>query len=195
MSIPKTDIQLIVGLGNPGSEYEHTRHNVGFLAIDVLAKNLGISLTSERRFKGMYGEKKPHRLLKPTTFMNLSGQSVALCCKWYKIEPATVLVIYDDMDLPLGKLRIRTTGSAGGHNGIKSIIQELGTQDFPRLRIGIGAAQVGEAVGHVLGKFTLAEMHILEQIFRLTDQAIATMHGSGIAKAMSMYNNIHLGTN
>lgn len=184
------NIQLIVGLGNPGSEYQQTRHNIGFLAIDHLAKNLGISLSPERRFKGIYGEKKPTRLLKPTTFMNLSGQSVGLCCQWYKISPAAVLVIYDDMDLPFGKLRIRPSGSAGGHNGIKSIIQELGTQDFPRLRVGIGAAQVGEAVGHVLGRFNAPEIQLLSQIFKLTDEAIATIHTSGIAKAMSLYNNV-----
>jgi len=184
------EISLIVGLGNPGVEYDRTRHNVGYLLIDHLANRWGISLSSERKFKGVYGEKKSLRLLKPTTFMNLSGQSLRLCCNWFKLEPQSVLVIYDDMDLPLGKLRIRTSGSAGGHNGIRSIIQDLGTQDFPRLRIGIGDAEMGEAIGHVLGKFTAEEMRILPEIFKITEQAIAVMQESGISKAMSLYNSV-----
>jgi len=184
------EISLIVGLGNPGIEYDRTRHNVGYLLIDHLANRWGISLSSERKFKGIYGEKKPLRLLKPTTFMNLSGQSLRLCCSWYKLEPQSVLVVYDDMDLPLGKLRIRTTGSAGGHNGIKSIIQDLGTQDFSRLRIGIGDAAIGGAISHVLGKFTPEEMRLLPEIFKITEQAIAVMQESGISKAMSLYNGV-----
>ncbi|AFY72369.1 peptidyl-tRNA hydrolase [Synechococcus sp. PCC 7502] len=187
-------ISLIVGLGNPGQEYDHTRHNVGYLLVDYLANLWSISLIPDRKFKGIYGEKKPIRLLKPTTYMNLSGQSLRLCCNWYKLDPHSVLVIYDDMDLPLGKLRIRTSGSAGGHNGIKSIIQELGTQDFPRLRIGIGSAEIGGAVSHVLGKFTIAEMQQLTEIFKTTEQAIAVIRDSGIPKAMSLYNGITVGT-
>ena len=192
VSLP--EITLIIGLGNPGTEYDRTRHNVGYLFVDHLAKLWGIDLASERKFKGIYGEKKPMRLLKPTTFMNLSGQSLQLCCNWYKLDPTSVLVIYDDMDLPLGKLRIRTSGSAGGHNGIKSIIQELGTQDFPRLRIGIGGAEVGGAVSHVLGKFTKEEMLRLQEVFKVTEQAIATIKVSGISKAMSLYNSMSIDT-
>jgi len=188
------EISLIVGLGNPGMEYDRTRHNIGYLFIDYLANKWGIGLKPERKFKGVYGEKKPIRLLKPTTFMNLSGQSLQLCCSWYKIKPASVLVVYDDMDLPTGKLRIRTSGSAGGHNGIKSIIQELGTQDFPRLRIGIGSAKVGGAVSHVLGKLTSEEMQILPEIFKVTETAIAVMRESGLSKAMSLYNGISINT-
>lgn len=189
------EISLIVGLGNPGAEYERTRHNVGYLFIDHLASLWSIDLKPERKFKGIYGEKKPMRLLKPTTFMNLSGHSLQLCCSWYKLEPRSVLVVYDDMDLPLGKLRIRTSGSAGGHNGIKSIIQDLGTQDFSRLRIGIGSAEIGGAVNHVLGKFNSEEMRLLPEIFKVTDQAIATIKHSGIAKAMSLYNGVSVGVN
>lgn len=187
------EVRLIVGLGNPGIEYDRTRHNIGYLCVDYLANKWNIALKPERKFKGVYGEKIPIRLLKPTTFMNLSGQSLRLCCSWYKIAPAAVLVVYDDMDLPTGKLRIRTSGSAGGHNGIKSIIQELGTQDFPRLRIGIGSAN-GSAVGHVLGKFTSEEMQILPEIFKVTEMAIAVMRESGLSKAMSLYNGISIST-
>jgi len=189
------DIRLIVGLGNPGTEYECTRHNVGYLFIDYLASLWGVSLLAERKFKGIYGEKKPMRLLKPTTFMNLSGQSLQLCCNWFKIQPSSILVVYDDMDLPLGKLRIRTSGSAGGHNGIKSIIQTLGTQEFPRLRIGIGSAEIGGAVSHVLGKFSPDEMRFLPEIFKVTEQAIETIKHSGISKAMSLYNGLSVGVN
>jgi PTH1 family peptidyl-tRNA hydrolase len=189
-----SEINLIVGLGNPGTEYDRTRHNVGYLLIDHLAHIWGINLSPERKFKGIYGEKRPIRLLKPTTFMNLSGQSLRLCCNWYKLDPSSVLVIYDDMDLPLGKIRIRISGSAGGHNGIKSIIQDLGTQDFPRLRIGIGNSEIGGAVNHVLGKFTAEEMVKLTEIFKVTEQAISVMRASGIAKAMSLYNGISVGS-
>lgn len=138
--------QLIVGLGNPGAKYDRTRHNIGFEAIDRLARTWNISLSENRKFQGIFGEgRAPNgdkiRLLKPLTYMNLSGQSVRSAIDWYKIAPTAVLVIYDDMDLPLGKLRLRESGSAGGHNGMKSIISHLGTQNFPRCRVGIGAPQ------------------------------------------------------
>jgi len=188
-------IALMVGLGNPGSEYDRTRHNVGFMAIDQLAQLWGIQLRPERRFQGIYGETKPAnrspiRLLKPTTFMNLSGQSVRSLCDWYKIAPQSVLVIYDDMDLPLGRIRLRLSGSAGGHNGMKSIIQHLGTQDFPRLRIGIGSHQSQGAINHVLGKFTETEIKVLPEIFKLTQNSINAIEREGLAKAMSIYNSL-----
>jgi peptidyl-tRNA hydrolase, PTH1 family len=193
-----TQIALIVGLGNPGTEYDRTRHNVGFMAIEQLSRLWSIQVSPERRFQGIYGEKKypnrsPIRLLKPTTFMNLSGQSVRSLCDWYKLSPQSVLVIYDDMDLPLGKIRLRPSGSAGGHNGMKSIIQHLGTQDFPRLRIGIGSPQSKGVINHVLGKFTEAEIKVLPEIFQLTQSAIAAMEQEGLAKAMSLYNSLAVG--
>jgi peptidyl-tRNA hydrolase, PTH1 family len=135
--------QLIVGLGNPGTKYAQTRHNVGFDVLDTLAKRCQISLSERKQFQGIYGEgissnNTKIRLLKPQTFMNLSGQSVRSTIDWFKLSPASVLVVYDDLDLPLGKIRLRLSGSAGGHNGMKSIISHLGTQNFPRVRIGIG---------------------------------------------------------
>jgi PTH1 family peptidyl-tRNA hydrolase len=135
--------QLIVGLGNPEPKYDKTRHNVGFAAVDALSRSWKIPLAENRKFQGEYGEGiaatgDKIRLLKPLTYMNRSGQAMQGVTSWYKLEPELVLVIYDDMDLPLGKTRLRLSGSAGGHNGMKSAIAHLGTQNFPRLRIGIG---------------------------------------------------------
>ncbi|HEY9645544.1 MAG TPA: aminoacyl-tRNA hydrolase, partial [Chroococcidiopsis sp.] len=138
---------LIVGLGNPGAKYDQTRHNIGFDVVDALARRWQIGLTENRKFQGIFGEgfapnRDKIRLLKPQTYMNLSGQSIRAVVDWFKLSPEAVLIVYDDMDLPLGKLRMRLSGSAGGHNGMKSAIAHLGTQDFPRLRIGIGSPKL-----------------------------------------------------
>jgi peptidyl-tRNA hydrolase, PTH1 family len=190
------EISLIVGLGNPGKEYERTRHNIGFMAIDRLAQSWGIKLTAEKRFQGLVGEGRAFsgkiRLLKPTTFMNTSGQSVRSLIDWYKCDPASVLVIYDDMDLPLGKIRLRQSGSAGGHNGMKSIIAHLGTQDFPRLRLGIGRGKSEHApstISHVLGGFLPEETLILPELFRLTESVVTGISKDGIEKTMSLFNS------
>lgn len=193
----KQAIEAIVGLGNPGDEYAHTRHNIGFMVVDRLARAWGVGLAPERRFKGIYGEGKfpdggKLRLLKPTTFMNLSGQSVLSLVNWYKLSPQSVLAIYDDMDLPLGKIRLRMSGSAGGHNGMKSIISHLGTQEFPRLRIGIGRSlqQFAPAVvNHVLSSFSPEEMKLLPDLLKLTQDTVASINTAGIEKTMSVYNS------
>jgi len=135
--------QLIVGLGNPEPKYDQTRHNIGFAAIDALSRNWHIPVTENRKFQGQFGEglalgSKKIRILKPLTYMNRSGESIQAVTSWYKLPSESVLVIYDDMDLPLGKIRLRLSGSAGGHNGMKSTISHLNSQNFPRLRIGIG---------------------------------------------------------
>lgn len=185
---------LIVGLGNPGKKYNRTRHNVGFDVIDALAKGWGVSLSANKRFQGEVGETRvPKRLvlLKPTTYMNLSGQSVRSVVDWYKLDPAEVLVVYDDMDLPAGRLRLRLSGSAGGHNGMKSIISHLGTQDFPRLRLGIsrnGASGDRAVVGHVLGKFAPEERKVIDSAVAMATDAIDFSLGKGIERAMSLYN-------
>jgi len=189
--------QLIVGLGNPGDKYDRTRHNVGFDAVDELARRWGIALTDNRKFQGFYGEgRAPHgdkiRLLKPQTFMNLSGQSIRATTDWYKLSPSGVLIIYDDMDLPLGRLRLRLSGSAGGHNGMKSAIAHLGTEAFPRLRLGIGNPRAKSDTGtisHVLGQFSKAEAHLVSQILELAVDVIDHSLKQGIEKAMSLYNN------
>lgn len=189
--------QLIVGLGNPGTQYEQTRHNVGFMLIDALARDWHISLSPNRKFQGIFGEGTSPigkmRLLKPTTFMNLSGQSIRAVTDWYKIPPESVLVVYDEMDLPLGRLRLRLSGSAGGHNGMKSTIAHLNTQDFPRLRIGIGRPKdlPGDrsTVSHVLGTFSKAEAPILDEVLQMAIAAIELSLKQGFEKAMSRYNN------
>jgi peptidyl-tRNA hydrolase, PTH1 family len=187
--------QLIVGLGNPGTKFDQTRHNVGFDAIDSLAKRWQISMTDTKKFQGIFGEgiapnRSKIRLLKPQTFMNLSGQSVRSAIDWYKLPPTSVLVIYDDMDLPLGKIRMRLSGSAGGHNGMKSLISHLGGQNFPRMRVGIGK-QSGEkdTISHVLGKFTATEASVVTEVVYLIDKAIELSLDRGVEKAMSLYNN------
>lgn len=137
------DLQLLVGLGNPGDRYADTRHNVGFMVLERLAKAAGTSFRPQARLQGQLAEigsgEQRLRLLMPQTFMNESGRAIRATLDWYRLNPAQLLVLVDDMDLPLGRLRLRAAGSAGGHNGLRSAIQQLGTQDFPRLRIGIGA--------------------------------------------------------
>lgn len=191
---------LIVGLGNPGDKYAGTRHNIGFEVIDRLSKNWAIALKEERRFQGEYGagfgpRREKVYLLKPLTYMNRSGQSMRAVLDWLKLSPAQVLVVYDDMDLPVGRLRMRLSGSAGGHNGMKSAISHLGTQDFPRLRIGIGAStRAGDqaVVSHVLGNFSKAERSTMDTVVDTTLRALEKALTDGVEKAMSLYNGADL---
>ena len=192
--------ELIVGLGNPEPKYDQTRHNIGFAAIDELAKLWQMPLSENKRFEGLYSEGQAAgghkvRLLKPLTYMNRSGQSVRAVTDWYKIEPSSVLVIYDDMDLPVGKLRIRLSGSAGGHNGMKSIIAHLGGREFPRLRIGIGKSNSSDrTVSHVLGKFAPQELQPIEEILYTSVKAIELSLKAGIEQSMNRYNGFSLGS-
>jgi peptidyl-tRNA hydrolase, PTH1 family len=186
--------QLIVGLGNPGAKYDGTRHNIGFVALDELARTWQIALSDQKKFQGKFGEGfapggHKVRLLKPTTYMNNSGQSIRAVLDWYKLAPESVLVVYDDMDLPIGRLRIRLSGSAGGQNGMKSAIAHLGTQTFPRLRIGIGSKTTDDAIGHVLGSFAPVEKPIVAEVTRLAVAAIEVSLKQGVEKAMGLYNN------
>jgi PTH1 family peptidyl-tRNA hydrolase len=190
--------QLIVGLGNPGSKYDRTRHNIGFEAVDALAHRWNITLAENRKFQGMYGEgvtagSVKVRLLKPQTYMNNSGQAIRAVLDWYKLPPESVLIVYDEMDLPVGKVRLRLSGSAGGHNGMKSAIAHLGTQSFPRLRIGIGSAKEvradGDAVSHVLGRFAPDEVPVMAAVLDLVADAIDLSLKQGVEKAMNLYNN------
>ncbi len=186
---PDHGIALVVGLGNPGKEYAHTRHNIGFMAIAHLAQVWAVHLHPEPKFQGNYARTPHLHLLQPTTYMNNSGLAVRQVVNWYKLQPQQVLVIYDDLDLPLGKVRLRPSGSAGGHNGMKSIIAHLGTQAFPRLRLGIGRSEGNGVVSHVLGNFSPAEQQLLPQIMHLTQEIVHCVLTSGIEKAMSMFNN------
>lgn len=189
-------IALIVGLGNPGSSYEGTRHNCGFMVLDRLAQRWGIGLGSEKRFQGRYGEGRgPQgklRLLRPETYMNRSGQAVRAAVDWYKLPPESVLAIYDDMDIPLGRLRLRTSGSAGGHNGIKSLIQHLGTQSFPRLRVGVGRPGGKGTISHVLGGFTPEERPCLERVLDRSADSVELMLKQDFQTAMNRYNPLQI---
>lgn len=190
--------QLIVGLGNPEPKYEQTRHNIGFAAVDAASRSWQIPMSENRKFQGAFGEGKLNadkiRLLKPLTYMNNSGMAIRAVTDWYKLPPSSLLVIYDDMDLPLGKIRLRLSGSAGGHNGMKSAIAHLGTQNFPRLRIGIGKAQGtttndSSTVSYVLGRFSTAENQIVSEVLQLVLEAVELAVKQGIEKAMNRYNN------
>lgn len=189
--------QLIVGLGNPEPKYDKTRHNIGFEAVDALARSWQIPWSENRRFQAMFGEGQAGkgnkvRLLKPLTYMNNSGQAIRAVLDWYKLPPESVLVIYDDMDLPVGRLRLRLSGSAGGHNGMKSAIAHLGTQNFPRLRVGIGKSSK-DTVSFVLGKFSPQEAPTIAEVLQLVVDAVELSLKQGVAKAMSLYNNRDLG--
>ena len=167
-------LQLLVGLGNPGEKYAGTRHNVGFMALERLAAEAGGSFKQQNKLHGLLAEvgvgAQRLRLLMPQTFMNDSGRSIRAALDWFGLDPVQMLVLVDDMDLPLGRLRLRTSGGAGGHNGLRSTIAHLGGQEFPRLRIGIGAPALNpverkqRTVGHVLGRFAAAEQPVLDQV-------------------------------
>ena len=181
---------LIVGLGNPGTEYQNTRHNIGFNAINFIANKYNINVNREK-FKGMCGEGfingEKVILLKPTTYMNLSGESIREVVDFYKISNEDVLVIYDDISLDVGRLRIREKGSAGGHNGIKSIIAHLGTDIFPRIKVGVGQPNV-DLVNYVLGKFTKEEMEVLSESIDASTKAAKEIISSDVKTAMNIYN-------
>lgn len=181
---------LIVGLGNPGREYENTRHNIGFAAIDIIAEKYNIDV-NRTKFKGEYGEGFINGnkviLLKPYTFMNLSGESVREAIDFYKLTEEEVLIIYDDTSLEVGRLRIREKGSAGGHNGIKSIINHIGTDVFTRIKIGVGAPK-GDLVNHVLGKFSKEEVNILKQTLDVVAKATEDIIANGAKDAMNKFN-------
>ncbi len=183
---------LIVGLGNPGQKYEHTRHNMGFLTVDLLAEKQGVKL-NKVKFKSAYNVMGfagcKCLVMKPQTYMNLSGEAVREAAQFYKIPADHVLVIYDDVSLPVGKLRVRPAGSAGGHNGIKNIIAHLGTQEFPRIKIGTGApGEGGDMIDWVIGVPSQVERKILVDSFERAIQAAACIVENGCQKAMNDFN-------
>jgi len=184
---------LLVGLGNPGKEYEKTRHNVGFLALDELAQRKNIPLT-RLRHRALTGSTQigDHRvlLMKPVTYMNLSGEAVGEAVRFYKLTPQQIVVISDDTDLPVGKLRLRRQGSAGGHNGLKSIIQHLGTDAFPRIKIGVGKKPHPDydMADWVLGKFTGSDVAAIQDAISRAADAAQLLLTHGMDEAMSQYN-------
>ena len=184
---------LVAGLGNPGQKYQNTRHNMGFLTVDLLAEQAGVKL-NRVKFKSAYNilEFAGCRCLvmKPQTYMNLSGEAVGEAARFYKIPADRILVIYDDVSLPVGKLRVRPSGSAGGHNGIKSVISHLGTQEFPRIKIGTGAPAGGgaEMVDWVIGVPSQAERKVLYESFERAVLAAECVIRHGCQKAMNDFN-------
>ena len=183
---------LVVGLGNPGQKYANTRHNMGFLTVDLLAEEAGVQL-NKVKFKSAYNILRfagtRCLVMKPQTYMNLSGEAVREAAQFYKIPPERILVIYDDVSLPVGKLRVRPSGSAGGHNGIKNIIAYLGTQDFPRVKIGTGApGEGGDMIDWVIGVPSQADRKILLETFHRAIEAAACIIEHGCQKAMNDFN-------
>ena len=191
--------QLLAGLGNPGSSYQNTRHNVGFMALEKLARNNDSIFKINKKIYGHIADigngKNKKRLLMPNTFMNESGKSIKAAMNWFGIEASKILIIGDDMDLPLGKLRIRSQGSSGGHNGLNSIIDNLGTTNFCRLKIGIGhptciaRIQKTKTVSHVLGKFNSNELKVIETVLEVVIKGLDLIEKSGIAEGTTYLNS------
>ncbi len=189
----KSDHWLIVGLGNPGKEYERTRHNAGYRALDLLADKLGCKV-DKLKFQGFYGQVnysgRKLFLLKPRTFMNLSGRSVVQLSAYFQIPPQRIIVLFDDISLEPGRLRVRSDGSAGGHNGIKSIISEIGCQEFPRVKIGVGAKPHPEQdlADWVLSSFSASEEKALTSALERAADAALCIIDKGVPEAANRYN-------
>lgn len=186
-------MKLIAGLGNPGSQYDKTRHNIGFMALDFIADAFSISMDNDKKHKGLVGKgmigSEKVMLVKPQTYMNLSGECIGSLSNYYGIDPEDIIIIYDDISLDVGQLRIRKKGSAGGHNGIKSIIAHLGTTEFPRIKMGVGERMTGQDLAdHVLAKFPKDQMKLVEQSIVDTKEALYLMLTDNIDKAMNQYN-------
>ena len=185
-------MKLIVGLGNPGKEYANTRHNIGFDVIETLAEQENIPVLEKKHKavigKGYIGGQKVI-LAKPQTYMNLSGESIREIADFYKIEPENMIIIYDDISLDVGRLRIRKKGSAGGHNGIKNIIAHLGTDVFPRIKVGIGEKPQGwDLADYVLGRFSKEDRELIKEGFECAAEAVAMITAGEIDQAMNKYN-------
>ncbi len=182
---------IIVGLGNPGKKYDATRHNVGFGTIDLLAKRNNIDV-KQLKHKALYGkgyiDEKKVMLVKPRTFMNLSGQSILDIVQFYKIDTKNIIVVYDDVDIELGSIRIREKGSAGSHNGMKSIIYQIQTDRFPRVRIGIGKPEFGDLTDYVLSRFQEDEIPIILESIEKAASACEAIVTDGVLLAMNKYN-------
>ena len=182
---------LIVGLGNPGRKYAGTRHNIGYLVANELSRRLPRG-ENRRRFDSQLVETGDPIgrivLLKPETFMNLSGIAVSAAARWYRVPPERILLVHDDLDLPFGQLRLRPGGSSGGHNGVSSVIQQLGTERVPRLRVGISRPESGSTIGYVLTRFSRSEEQQLPEIVATAADAALCWQRDGIEVAMNLYN-------
>ncbi len=182
---------IIAGLGNPGKKYENTRHNMGFIAVDLIAEEQGIKV-DKLKFKSLVGEGRIAGqrvlLMKPQTYMNLSGEAIREAVNFYKIEPEELIVIYDDIDIPTGTFRIRKKGSAGTHNGMRSVVYQLQEDGFPRIRVGIGTEKQIDLINYVTGGVSKKEKELLEESLTKTAKAAVAIVEKGIDKAMNEYN-------
>ena len=183
-----TDRLLVVGLGNPGPRYAATRHNVGFMVLDRLAQQEGLAFAAASKWDCLWTRWNEVILIKPMTYMNRSGDSVASVLRYFRIEPTELLVVLDDVALPLGRLRLRSSGSDGGHNGLGSIIAHLG-EEVPRLRLGVGAAaESADLVNHVLGPFSKAELAVISRSVERASEAVHKIVEAGLETAMNIFN-------
>jgi len=184
--------RLIIGLGNPGPKYQWTRHNAGFMVLDRLSRVMGVAV-AKKSFSGLYGEGSWHGdrllLLKPQTFMNLSGRSAAEALRFHKLTLSDLIVIHDDLDIPFGRVKIKEGGGHGGHNGLRSLMQELGGGGFVRVRIGVGRPVHGDAADYVLANFPPTEMASLPILLDGVVDLLGELVKSGLSRAMSLYNN------
>ena len=190
MDDPSLRIRCVAGLGNPGPEYAGTRHNVGFMVIDQLAAQSGLAWEKSTRWDALTSKQGDLILAKPVSFMNRSGYPLVAIAQFYKIPPSEILVVLDDFALPLGRIRIRAGGGTGGHNGLDSVIMQFGTEEIPRLRIGIGAAPTAGSVDYVLGRFFEEERDLVNSAIDRSIQAIKCAVDNGVAAAMNTFNKV-----
>jgi len=181
-------IRLIAGLGNPGSEYAATRHNIGFMVVDQLATQVGSAWEKSTEWRALSAKCGETFLVKPMAYMNRSGEPLVTIAQFYKIERHEVLIVLDDLALPLGRVRLRASGGAGGHNGLESVILQFGTEDIPRLRIGIGAAPREDAVDYVLSRFFEEERPLVSSTIDRAVDAVKCVIDNGLVSAMNTFN-------
>ena len=181
-------IRLIAGLGNPGPEYAATRHNIGFMVVDQLATQVGLAWEKSTKWRALSAKCGEAFLVKPMAYMNRSGEPLVTIAQFYKIEPHEVLIVLDDLALPLGRIRLRASGSAGGHNGLESIILQFGTEEIPRLRVGIGAAPREGAVDYVLSRFFEEERPLVRSTIDRAVDAVKCVIDNGLVSAMNTFN-------
>jgi peptidyl-tRNA hydrolase, PTH1 family len=187
---PSLRIRCVAGLGNPGPEYTGTRHNIGFMVIDQLAAQLGLAWEKSTKWDAVTSKRGDLVLTKPMSFMNRSGYPLVAIAQFYKIAPSEILVVLDDLALPLGRIRIRASGGTGGHNGLDSVIMQFGSEEIPRLRIGIGAAPAAGSVDYVLGHFFEEERTLVKSAIERSVEAIKCAVDNGIVAAMNTFNKI-----